>query len=181
MRRSAALFLAASAVSLALAGCAKKPVAKDPTETMSIRPRSNVAVSEDIMKACKIHVDNVDNVDRAPKFDYDDADLQPEDRDILEQVAKCITTGPLKGRHLSLVGRCDPRGEIGYNMVLGEYRAESVHDYLAKLGVDPTAMAKTSRGELDAEGKDEDGWRRDRRVDVSLKPLKAKTATAQRD
>jgi hypothetical protein len=27
---------------------------------------------------------------------------------------------------------------------------------------------KTSRGELDAEGKDEDSWRRDRRVDVLL-------------
>jgi peptidoglycan-associated lipoprotein len=173
MRRSTALFLAASSVSLALAGCAKKPAAKDPTETMAARPRSNVRVSEDIMAACKIHVDNVE---RAPKFDYDDADLQPEDRDVLEQVAKCVTTGPLKGRHLSLVGRCDSRGEVEYNMVLGDYRAESVHDYLAKLGVDPAAMAKTSRGELDAEGKDEDGWRQDRRVDISLSPEKAKTA-----
>ncbi len=179
MRRSAALFLAASAVSLALGGCAKKPVAKAPTETTSALARNNVRVSEDIMKACQIHVDNVE---RAPKFDYDDADLQPEDRDVLEQVAKCVTTGPLKGRDLSLVGRCDPRGEVEYNMVLGEYRAESVHDYLAKLGVDPDKMAKTSRGELDADGKDEDGWRRDRRVDISLKPtMKAKAGLAKHD
>jgi peptidoglycan-associated lipoprotein len=178
MRRSAALFFVASAVSLALAGCAKKPVVKEPTETTAARAKSGVRVSEDIMKACKIHVDNVD---RAPKFDYDDADLQPEDRDVLEQVAKCVTTGPLKGSHLALVGRCDSRGEVEYNMVLGEYRAESVHDYLAKLGVDPATMAKTSRGELDADGKDEDGWRRDRRVDISLEPAKAKTGVAQRD
>jgi peptidoglycan-associated lipoprotein len=177
MRRSTALFLAASAVSFALAGCAKKPPAKEP-ETTSARAKSNVRVSEDIMKACKIHVENVD---RAPKFDYDDAELQPEDRDVLEQVARCVTTGPLKGRHLSLVGRCDPRGEVEYNMVLGDYRAESVHDYLAKLGVDPSTMGKTSRGELDAEGKDEDGWRRDRRVDISLAPEKAKSGVAQRD
>ncbi|MDF2692846.1 MAG: peptidoglycan-associated outer rane lipoprotein [Labilithrix sp.] len=180
MRRSAALFLAASAVSLlSLAGCAKKPLAKEP-ETTSARTRSNVHVSEDIMKACKIHVDNVD---RAPKFDYDDADLQPEDRDVLEQVAKCVTTGPLKGRHLSLVGRCDPRGEVEYNMVLGDYRAETVHDYLAKLGVDPATMGKTSRGELDAQGKDEDGWRRDRRVDISLSRSGSEkdAKTAQRD
>jgi len=178
MRRNAALFLAAPAVVLSLFGCAKKPLAKEPIEMTSAQARNNVRVSEDIMKACKIHVDNVD---RAPKFDYDDADLQAEDRDVLEQVAKCVTTGPLKGRHLSLVGRCDPRGEVEYNMVLGEYRAESVHDYLAKLGVDPQAMAKTSRGELDAEGKDDDGWRRDRRVDISLKPVKAKSGLAQND
>ncbi len=97
-----------------------------------------VRVADDIMKACKIQLENVD---RAPKFDFDDADLLPEDRDVLEQIARCVTTGPLKGRGLGLVGRCDQRGEVEYNMVLGEYRADSVHDYLAKLGVDPLAMA----------------------------------------
>ncbi len=165
MFRTTAVLLASFAF-VALSGC-HKPKAADPTDESAGRlKRANVAVSDDIMKACKIHVENVA---RAPKFDFDDAELLPEDRDILEQIAKCVTTGPLKGRHLSLVGRCDPRGEIEYNMVLGDYRAESVHDYLAKLGVSPETMAKTSRGELDAEGKDEDGWRRDRRVDISLK------------
>ena len=33
------------------------------------------------MKACKIQLSNVD---RAPKFDFDDADLLPEDRDVLD-------------------------------------------------------------------------------------------------
>jgi len=175
------LLAAVATVSLTFAatGC-KKPPVKDPTEVdlNAGKHRANVNVSDDIMKACNIHIDNVA---RAPKFDYDDAQLLPEDRDVLEQIAKCVTAGPLKGRHLSLVGRCDPRGEVEYNMVLGDYRAESVHDYLAKLGVDPLTMAKTSRGELDAEGKDEDSWRRDRRVDVGLQPesAKAKTAAAE--
>ncbi len=176
-RTSAVLLTAALALTFAVTGCKKQPV-KDPTEAdYSGHKRANVNVSDDIIKACNIHLDNVS---RAPKFDFDDAQLLPEDRDVLEQIAKCVTTGPLKGRHLSLVGRCDPRGEVEYNMVLGDYRAESVHDYLAKLGVDPNAMARTSRGELDAEGKDEDGWRRDRRVDVSLQPenhAKAKTVS----
>lgn len=181
MRSVTSLFLiAAAAFTFALAGC-KKPPVKDPTdaELTSAKKRANVNVSDDIMKACNIHIDNIA---RAPKFDFDDAQLLPEDRDVLEQIAKCVTTGPLKGRHLSLVGRCDPRGEVEYNMVLGDYRAESVHDYLAKLGVDPSTMARTSRGELDAEGKDEDGWRRDRRVDVALQPesaSKAKTASTE--
>lgn len=174
MSRSAVLFLAASAVAMSLAGCAKKP-ALNPTEATSART-PGVRVSNDIMKACKIHIDNIN---RAPKFDFDDATLQPEDRDVLEQVAKCVTTGPLKGRHLDLVGRCDPRGESEYNMALGEFRAETVHDYLAKLGVDVNSMAKTSRGELDSEGKDEDGYRLDRRVDIALKP-EATNGIAQR-
>jgi len=172
MVRTYALILAA----VTLGGCARKPVKAPQLETTSAR--SGVNVSADILAACKIQLDNVG---RAPKFDFDDAELLPEDRDVLEQVAKCVTTGPLKGRHLSLVGRCDPRGETEYNMVLGDFRAESVHDYLAKLGVEPTQMTKTSRGELDAEGKDEDGWRVDRRVDVSLKAAGAARASlAQR-
>ncbi|MBX3227353.1 MAG: OmpA family protein [Labilithrix sp.] len=162
--------LLALALVAVVSGCAKKPPAKDTTEVTSARaPKRSVAVSDDIMKACKIQLDNIE---RAPKFDFDDADLLPEDRDVLEQVARCVTTGPLKGRALSLVGRCDPRGELEYNMVLGDYRAESVHTYLARLGVDPAAMAKTTRGDLDAEGKDEEGWQRDRRVDLSLQPAK---------
>lgn len=169
--RTSLMFLAVASLAI---GCAKKP-AQDVSSiplTAAKAKRANVHVDDDIMRLCSIHIDNVD---RAPKFDFDDAELLPEDRDVLEQVAKCVTTGPLKGRHLALVGRADPRGDTEYNMVLGEHRAESVHDYLAKLGVDPAAMAKTSRGELDAEGKDEDGWRRDRRVDISLQSSKAKT------
>ena len=160
-------------------GCAKKPPAKDTTDLSSARAKkSNVIASDELMKACKIQLSNVD---RAPKFDFDDADLLPEDRDVLEQIAKCITTGPLKGRALDLVGRCDPRGEVEYNMVLGDYRAESVSDYLARLGVDPAAMARTTRGDLDAEGKNEEGWQRDRRVDSGLQAAKqADTGLARR-
>ncbi len=177
MRRSIAFVFVAGVSLTFMGGCAQKPVVNEP-EITSGRTRTSVRVTDDILRTCKIQVDNVD---RAPKFDYDDADLQPEDRDVLEQVAKCVTTGPLKGRHLSLVGRCDPRGESEYNMSLGDYRAETVHDYLAKLGVDPDQMAKTSRGELDAEGRDEDGWRRDRRVDISLKHPKSKVANVPHD
>jgi peptidoglycan-associated lipoprotein len=169
MRSPNALLVAV--VTVLLAACHKPPQTASDADPGRRAKRPNVQVADDIMKACNIHLGNVD---RAPKFDFDDAELLAEDRDLLEQVAKCVTQGPLKGQDLALVGRCDPRGEVEYNMVLGSFRAESVHDYLAKLGVDPAKMAKTTRGELDAEGKDEDGWRRDRRVDVSL----AKSAAA---
>lgn len=172
-----ASFLAVSLVALSFAaGCAKKP-ARTPDEAVAIAPRAGVNLSDELLRACKIRLDSASH---APKFDFDDAELLPEDRDVLEQVARCVTTGPLKGRSLSLVGRCDPRGEAEYNMVLGDYRAESVHDYLAKLGVAEEAMARTSRGNLDADGKDEAGWRIDRRVDLGLQPAAGAGAVAQR-
>ncbi len=74
----------------------------------------------------------------------------------------------MKGRKLLLVGRADPRGETEYNMVLGQNRADTVRDYLLHLGVAYEKLGGTTRGELDAEGKDEDGWKLDRRVDILL-------------
>ncbi len=126
-----------------------------------------VNVSSDIRELCKIEVSKA-----TPKFDFDSSDLSSAEREVLDQVAKCLTTGPLKGRSIQLVGRADPRGEQEYNMTLGHQRAGSVKIYLTKLGVAETQVNETSRGELDASGTDADGWRRDRRVDVNLLPQK---------
>ena len=164
MFRSSAVVLACTLV--LATGCAKKPVAKDVAMVSTTSAKvGNVRIDDQLAKLCNV---TFGNVDRAPKFDYDEAALLPQDRDVLEQVAKCVTTGPLKGRKLALVGRCDPRGETEYNMVLGDHRADAVHVYLARLGVGTNRMSKTSRGELDAEGQDDDSWQRDRRVDIGL-------------
>lgn len=165
MFRSCSMILACTLV--LATGCAKKPVARDisQVENTAGMMAGNVRLDDDLAKLCNV---TFGNADRAPKFDYDEAALLPQDRDVLEQVAKCVTTGPLKGRKLGLVGRADPRGETEYNMVLGDHRADAVHIYLARLGVAQGAMSKTSRGELDAEGKDDDTWARDRRVDIRL-------------
>ena len=69
---------------------------------------------------------------------------------------------------MELVGRADPRGEQEYNMELGENRAHSVKSYLSNLGVEGQRMALSSRGALDETGTDEEGWRKDRRVDIEL-------------
>ena len=174
--RSSAIY----AFLLLAAGCASKPPpVREPSSvqtTSSARPqqalqasgggRGTVGVSDDIAKACNLQFDSVD---RAPKFDFADAELISEDRNILQQIAQCITTGPLKGHALRLVGRADPRGEVEYNMTLGAHRADTVRRYLRGLGVDNARISETSRGKLDASGTDDAGWRRDRRVDIQLK------------
>ena len=164
MIRTAASILACTLV--LATGCAKKPVAHDVSQVSTTGAKvGNVRLDDELTRLCNV---TFDNAERAPKFDYDEAALMPQDRDVLEQVAKCVTTGPLRGRKLALVGRADPRGETEYNMVLGDHRADAVHVYLARLGVGIAAMSKTSRGELDSEGKDDDSWQRDRRVDIRL-------------
>jgi peptidoglycan-associated lipoprotein len=149
---------------LVAAGCAKKAV-REPEFSRTTPTAANLNLDAELLRRCSIQIGVVD---RAPKFDFDEAALLPEDRDVLEQVAKCVTTGPLRGRKLALVGRADPRGEVEYNMALGDHRAEAVRMYLTHLGVNEGGIAQTSRGELDAEGKVEASWRMDRRVDLLL-------------
>jgi peptidoglycan-associated lipoprotein len=146
----------------ALAGCAHAPLPA-PVATRAVDLDRGVVVSDDIRKICKI-----EDTERTPRFDFDSADLDGADRDVLTQVARCLTTGPLRGRGVQLIGRADPRGEAEYNMTLGRSRAGQVDKYLTTLGVNPVQLFATSRGELDATGTEEIGWRRDRRVDMRL-------------
>jgi peptidoglycan-associated lipoprotein len=173
-----ALPLALLALSVSGCGGSDKPAIKAPevveapkapppkvTSGNATSDKMAVSVDDDIVKACNLKFENIED---APKFDYDSEALTPGERSVLEAVAKCLTTGPLKGRAVNLVGRADPRGETEYNMTLGAKRARSVHTLLAQLGVASDKLRDTSRGELDATGTDESGWRKDRRVDVRL-------------
>jgi peptidoglycan-associated lipoprotein len=123
-----------------------------------------VQVSPDIRAACNI----TSTPKEAPKFDFDEAALAPEDQEIVTQVAKCMVDGALKGKSVRLVGRADPRGETEYNLSLGARRAHTVQELMGKLGVDAKRAALTSRGDLDAVGTDEESYRLDRRVDIEL-------------
>jgi peptidoglycan-associated lipoprotein len=136
--------------------------------TSAITPAApgNVVASPTLRERCLL---NVDNQSTAPKFDFDEAQIVGQDATTLDQVARCLTTGPLKGASLSLVGRADPRGEQEYNMVLGSSRASSVAAYLTADGVASSQLTSTSRGKLDATGTDEEGWALDRRVDLDLR------------
>ena len=128
---------------------------------------TGLSVSNEISRACGIPA-RANGKKLAPSFEYDSAALAEEDRALLAEVAKCLTEGALKGRAVSLVGRADPRGEPEYNMTLGGSRADSVRRYMVDLGVGRDKLSATSRGAMDATGKDEAGWIEDRRVDVEL-------------
>ena len=160
-------------LSLTLACGKEAPPPQTPSTATEARTTTNAAparksdqdvnVASDVRMIC-----NIDDSEKSPKFDFDSTSLSSADRDVLQQVAKCMTEGPLKGKSVQLVGRADPRGEQEYNMGLGGSRAQAAKSYLTSLGVGGERLSETSRGELDATGKDEEGWRKDRRVDVRL-------------
>jgi peptidoglycan-associated lipoprotein len=130
------------------------------------RPAANgngVTMSDDLRRVC-----GIEDTGAAPKFDFDSALLSVTDRTELDQLSKCMTTGPLKGKDIELVGRADPRGEAEYNMNLGATRANAVQYYMAQLGIARSRFVTTSRGALDAQGHDEPTWAADRRVDLRL-------------
>ncbi len=123
----------------------------------------NLAVSSEIARACHLQAARA-----TPEFGYDSTSIVDEDKELLSTLAKCMAEGALRGKNVELTGRTDPRGEAEYNMSLGESRADSVRRYLHDLGVAAVRLRATSRGELDANGRDESTWAHDRRVDIDL-------------
>jgi peptidoglycan-associated lipoprotein len=157
---------------LATMGCGAEPKPiKPPMAEATIkvgtvqRAGASLGVSDDLARACKIQLSDPGS---APRFDFDRSELLPGDQAVLSKIAECLTTGPLRGRSVQLVGRADARGEPQYNMALGAHRANGVADYLAHAGLDRTHLDLTSRGALDATGVDEAGQQNDRRVDIVL-------------
>lgn len=106
------------------------------------------------------------DVDRAPKFARGESALTVMDDSVLRFIAECVTSGPLAGRTLLLIGHADPRGTRDRNLDLGFERARTLGARFEGLGVDRSRIQETSRGERDATGTDEAGWRTDRRVDI---------------
>ncbi|HEY1553259.1 MAG TPA: OmpA family protein [Kofleriaceae bacterium] len=127
---------------------------------------SNLNAGADLIKLCNLRASSEQQA--APKFSYNEFQLTSQDRDVLQQIATCVTRGPAKGHRLQLTGRADPRGTEEYNMGLGDHRANSVGTYLEHLGVSTSAVSSSTRGALDATGTDESGWQMDRRVDLEL-------------
>jgi len=138
-----------------------KEADKPPVE---VTASPNIAVSTDLAEACKISPEK----SIFPRFRYNQDDLLADDQVVLDTIAKCLTDGVLKGRSVKLIGRADPRGTDEYNLALGSQRSSTVRDYMDQHGLKPSQLVETTRGAIDATGTDEDGWRKDRRVDIVL-------------
>jgi peptidoglycan-associated lipoprotein len=102
-------------------------------------------------------------------FEFDDAGLKNEAREVLASNAACIEQRGLTG--VRLEGHADERGSTEYNLSLGQRRAESVRQYLENLGLDGSSLRTVSYGEEQPEdrGHGESSWSRNRRVVFALR------------
>ena len=173
--------VAAASIAFAIAGCGsdEKPPPKTANDTVSpakpttsapsAGPRldttsptsGSIQIDDKILKACG-------DIPKA-RFAFDSASIGPEAQGALDALARCFVSGPLKGsKGMRLIGHADPRGETDLNLALGQKRAGSVGEYLATKGLDKGRIQTLSKGAFEATGTDEDGWARDRKVDVVL-------------
>lgn len=72
------------------------------------------------------------------QFDFDDATLRPENREILSRIAGILLAS--EGYRLFIDGHTDDVGTAEYNQDLSERRANSVRDYLVDAGIPPEVI-----------------------------------------
>jgi len=102
------------------------------------------------------------------KFEFDKADLRPEDRELLSRVAGILLTSP--DYSVSVNGHTDDVGTEEYNQKLSERRAQAVRDYLAKAGLPPEILSVTGHGKKRplVPGTSESARAKNRRVELGI-------------
>ncbi|MDX9740017.1 MAG: peptidoglycan-associated lipoprotein Pal [Gammaproteobacteria bacterium] len=99
-------------------------------------------------------------------FDFDRAEVQQDQRDIVQAHAEYLAAN--RNLRVVLEGHTDERGSREYNMGLGERRANAVRSFLTLNGVSTSQIEVVSYGEERpvAMGQDEGSWRLNRRVEI---------------
>jgi len=97
-------------------------------------------------------------------FDTDRWDISAADTAALNENARLLKQHPeLK---VVIVGHCDPRGTVEYNLALGQRRADAVKSYLVKVGVPEEQLTTRSAGESQPISTTPADYWQDRRVEL---------------
>ncbi len=107
-------------------------------------------------------------------FEFDQFNVSPDDRKLLEAAAKLVAADPTM--RVVAVGHCDHFGSEQYNLALGDRRSNSVKGRLTLDGVNATQVEVLSRGNFGATPgvtKNSPEAKNDRRVDVLKIPAGA--------
>jgi OOP family OmpA-OmpF porin len=107
-------------------------------------------------------------------FDFDKANLKPEGRASLDQLAGEMSSADVQS--IDIVGHTDSIGSEAYNQGLSERRAQSAADYLIGRGVNGSLITARGAGELqpiapnrNPDGSDNpEGRAQNRRVDITV-------------
>ena len=103
---------------------------------------------------------------RSIYYAYDQADLTPESRKVVEANADYLRQNPkLK---VVVEGNADERGSAEYNVALGQRRADGVSKIMTLLGINSDRIETVSLGKEKPKvvGHDESAWSQNRRSDI---------------
>jgi peptidoglycan-associated lipoprotein len=142
-------------------------VTADATTDAASDRETSVQISGPLRERCAIP-----GAENAPGFEFDQSTLRARGRNVLDDIAKCLKDGPLKGEVITVVGRADARGTADYNQALSQSRAAAARNYLLQQGVPAERVKLLARGEEGARGNDEATFALDRRVDLELGDVK---------
>ena len=102
------------------------------------------------------------------KFEFDKAELRPEDRELLSRIAGILMTS--HDYTISVNGHTDDVGSDAYNQKLSERRAEAVRDYLVKAGLPADILSVEGHGKALplVSGTSEEARAKNRRVELGI-------------
>jgi outer membrane protein OmpA-like peptidoglycan-associated protein len=102
------------------------------------------------------------------KFEFDKAELRPEDRELLSRIAGILLTS--EDYTISVNGHTDDVGTDEYNQKLSERRARAVRDYLVEAGLPPEIFTVEGHGKTLplVQGTSEQARAKNRRVELGV-------------
>lgn len=114
------------------------------------------------------------------KFEFDEAELRPGDRELLSRVAGILLTS--RDYSISVNGHTDDVGSDAYNQKLSERRAQAVRDYLVGAGLAPEIFTVTGHGKARplVPGKTDEVRAKNRRVELGVVNTKIRYGRSNR-
>jgi outer membrane protein OmpA-like peptidoglycan-associated protein len=105
----------------------------------------------------------------ALKFDFDKADLKPENRELLSRIAGILMASS-QDYTITVNGHTDYIGSEGYNQELSERRAETVRHYLIEAGLPNDLMTVKGWGKSQplVPGESDAARAKNRRVEIGI-------------
>jgi peptidoglycan-associated lipoprotein len=178
---SKSLCLAAAAAAL-MAGCAKKPVRPNPSET-ALGPQTGgtgaltpteIPTTADQSSTLESRgpgvietADTIRGLLQPVYFEFDRDNVKTEERVKLQAAKDYLDKNP--AQRLLLEGHCDWRGTAEYNLGLGDRRASRTKKYLMSIGVPADKLETLSKGSEEAKkNADAATMATDRRVDLVI-------------
>jgi peptidoglycan-associated lipoprotein len=154
-----------------VAGCSTQP-ASEPSgsasaqpATAALQPQASRQTSQGSVASAPVDVKSIP-ARRSIYYAYDQSDLKPESRALIEAHAQYLREHP--SVKVRIEGNADERGSAEYNVALGQRRAEGVTKLMTLLGIHEDRIEAVSFGKEKPKvlGHNEDSWSENRRSDI---------------